>query len=322
MLQPLKQVYHPQKGGTSVTIGLTTSIACCYHVEQLFSTYVRSYGSESNEMEESRTWHDLLARSIDDPQEKQSEASASPEGIPVTLYNRVLHLLCTTSYEGRFWTTTTAVLNDALKRLDPARLGLQLSIQQCMAPAYGKAVRCLRGRLALGTPPWSELVEQKRFFGAESLVGFATSIGRQHTIMTINEKYRHQDHVPEHAMSAVASPVMYAGRVAGCLLVVSTQPGYFSRPALLDLIGNYAQLLVLAFHPEDFYDLERIELQPMPTFQVQRSYVSSLQQRILGLLKKARIDHCPLSYDVAEQEALWQVEEELLQLATPPYPEA
>jgi hypothetical protein len=268
-------------------------------------------------MEESRTWRDLLARIIDDPQEKQSEASASPESIPVTLYNRVLHLLCTTSYERRFWTTSTAVLNDALKRVDPDRLGLQLSIQQCMAPAYGNTVRCLRARLALGTPPWSELGEQRSFFGAESLVGFATSIGRQYTIVTINGMPRLPDYLPEHAMSAVASPIMYAGRVAGCLLAVSTQPDYFSQPALLELIQSYAQLLVLAFHPEDFYELERIGLQPMPTFKVQQSYLSSFQQRILGLLKKAAIDNSPLSYDVAEQEALWQVEEEFLQLSMP-----
>jgi hypothetical protein len=268
-------------------------------------------------MEESQTWGDLLAR-MNDPQEKYRMTDASPESIPVTLYNRALHLLCTTSYERRFWTTSTAVLNDALKRLDPNRLGLQLSIQQCMAPAYGNTVRCLRARLALGTPPWSELVEQGRFFGAESLVGFATSIGRQYTIANINEMHQLQDHLPEYAMSAGASPIMYAGRVAGCLLVVSTQPGYFSQPALLELIQNYAQLLVLAFHPEDFYDLERVELQPMPSFQAQQSYLSSIQQRILRLLKKAAIDHSPLSYDVAEQEALWQIEEEFLQLSTPP----
>jgi len=273
-------------------------------------------------MEESRTWRDLLARIINNPQEKQNIADASPESIPVTLYNRVLHLLCTTSHERRFWTICTAVLHDALKRLDPDRLGLQLSIEQCLAPAYGNTVRCLRERLALGTPPWNELVEPRgRFFGVESLVGFVTSIGRQHTILNINEKYRLPDHLPEHAMSAVASPIMYVGRVAGCLLVVSTQPDYFCQPALLDLIQNYAQLLVLAFHPEDFYELERIELQPMPSFQVQQSYLSSIQQRILALLKKAVIDHCPLSYDVAEQLALWQVEEELLQHLTPPSPE-
>ena len=273
-------------------------------------------------MEESRIWRDPHPKMVDDPQEKYRMADASPESIPVTLYNRVLHLLCTTSYERRFWTTSTAVLNDALKRLDPDHLGLQLSIQQCMAPAYGTTVRCLRARLALGTPPWNELVEQKRFFGAESLAGFVTSIGRQYTIVAINEKQWLPDYLPEHAMSAVAFPIMYAGRVAGCLLVASTQPGYFSQPALLELIQNYAQLLVLAFHPEDFYDLERIELQPMPSFQVQQSYFTSLQQRILGLLKKAANDHSPLSYDVAEQEALWQVEEEFLQLSAPPSAEA
>jgi len=268
-------------------------------------------------MDESLIWGDLLAR-MDDSQKKHHIYDASAESIPATLYNRVLHLLCTTSYERRFWTTCTAVLYDALKRLDPESLGLQLSIQQCMAPAYGNAVRCLRGRLALGTPPWGGLVEQRRFLGAESLVGFATSIGRQYTIGNIDEMHQLQEHLPEHAMSAVASPIMYIGRVAGCLLVVSTQPGYFYQPALLDLIQSYAQLLVLAFHPEDFYELERLELQPMPSFQVQQSYLSSIQQRILGLLKKAATDHSPLSYDVAEQHALSQVEEELLELSTPP----
>jgi hypothetical protein len=268
-------------------------------------------------MDESQTWRDLPARFIDDPQEKPGEASVSFGGIPVTLYNRVLHLLCTTSYERRFWTASNAVLNDALKRLDPDRLGLQLSIQQCLAPACGNSVRCLRARLALGTPPWSELVEQKRFFGSESLVGFATSIGRQHALPTIDEKQCLPDYLPEHAMSAVASPIIYTDHVAGCLLVVSTQPGYFRQPALLDLIGKYAELLVLAFHPEDFYDLGRIALQPMPSFHVQQSHLSSLQQRILGLLKKAAAEHSPLGYDVAEQQALWQLEEEFLQLETP-----
>ena len=267
--------------------------------------YKRSYNNERIEMEESR-----------------SPASASPESISVTLYNRVLHLLCTTSYERRFWSICSAVLNDALKRLDPDRLGLQLSIEQCMAPAYGNTVRCLRERLAIGTPPWSEQVEQRgRFLGTESLVGFVTSIGRQYTIVNTNKEHRLPDQLPEHAMSAVATPIMYVGRVAGCLLVVSTRPGYFRKPALLDLIQHYALLLVLAFHPEDFYELGRIELQPMPSFQVQQSYFSSIQQRILALLKKAANDRRPLSYDIAEQHALWQLEEELLHLSTPPTPE-
>lgn len=253
---------------------------------------------------------------------EESRTHASPESIPVALYNRVLHLLCTTSYERRFWSICSAVLHDALKRLDPDRLGLQLSIEQCMAPAYGNTVRCLRERLALGTPPWSEQVEQRgRFFGAESLAGFVTSIGRQYTVVNIDKGHRPPDYLPEHAMSAVATPIMYIGRVVGCLLVVSTQPGYFRKPALLDLIQSYALLLVLAFHPEDFYELERIELQPMPSFQVQQSYFSSIQQRILALLKKAATDQRPLSYDVAEQHALWQLAEELLQLSTPPSPE-
>lgn len=328
-------------------------------------------------MEEPQTWRDLLARIIDNPQEKQriadalgvspttlvrwargntpprpqnlqrllkvvpqyremfppliakefdgfSTASASvpANSISVTFYAHVLDLYSTTPDEGRFWSICTAVLPEALKQLDPNRLGLQISVVQCMAPAYGNTIRCLRERLALGTPPWSELVEQRaRFFGAESLAGYVVSTGRPQVIANHNEEHWLPNHLPEHAISAAAAPILYAGRIAGCLLVASTRPDYFRLPALLDLIQNYAALLMLAFHPENFYEQERIALQVMPSFQVQQSYFSSIRQRILTLLKKATIEQRPISYDVAEQHALWQIEEELAQLPTRPSPE-
>lgn len=248
-------------------------------------------------------------------------ADASQKNIPVTLYNDVLHLLCTVPEERRLWSICTAVLHDACKRLDPDRLGFQLSVVQCIAPAYGNTVRCLRERLALGTSPWSEQVEQgERLFGAESLAGYVTTASRQQTIENASKEQSLSNYLPEHAKSAVASSIIYVGRVAGCLLAVSTRPDYFCQTALLDLIQNYAQLLTLAFRPEDFYELERIELQLVPSFQVQQSYISSLQQRILVLLKKAVLDQRPISYDVAEQHAMWQIAEELLQFSTPAAP--
>ena len=115
--------------------------------------------------------------------------------------------------------------------------------------------------------------------------------------------------------------VWYGSRMAGCLLVVSTQPDYFRQPALLDLTQNYRQLLMLAFRPEEFYKLECISLQVMPSFQLQQSYFSSFQQRLNALLHKAATDQRPIGYMVAEQQTLWQLEEELLQLAASPSPE-
>jgi len=244
--------------------------------------------------------------------------AAPVNSIPVTFYAHILDLFSTTSDEQRFWSICSTVLPEALKQLDPDRLGLQISIIQCMAPRYGNTIRCLREYMVQGTPPWGGKMElQARFFGAESLAGYVVSTGHAQIIANLNEELRLPSHLPEHAVSAVAVPILYAGRVAGCLLVASTQPYYFSSPSLLELIQNYAALLMLAFHPEDFYERERIALQIMPSFQVQKSYLSTFQQRITALLKRATADKHSMSYNEAEQHAWWQIEEELSQHQLP-----
>jgi len=245
-----------------------------------------------------------------------SEFTPAPvKSIPVTFYSYVLNLSSTIAPEQRFWSICNTVLHEALNQLDPGRLGLQLSIIQCHAPSYGHTIRCLRERLGLGTPPWEEQMEpQTRFLGAESLAGYVVSINRPQVIANLNEKHEFPNHLPEHALSAAAAPILYASRSAGCLLVASTKPDYFSSPALLELIQEYASLLTLAFRPEDFYERERIALQIMPSFEVQQSYFASFRQRIITLLKKAASDRQSMSYHEAERQVWWQIEEELLQL--------
>jgi|SRR5947209_4484723 len=245
-----------------------------------------------------------------------AEFSPAPvKSIPVTFYSYVLNLSSTVSPEQRFWSICNAVLHEALSQLDPGHLGLQLSVIQCHTPSYGHSIRCLRERLELGTPPWEEQMEHRtRFLGAESLAGYVVSVNRPQVIANLNEQHELPNHLPEHALSAAAAPILYASRSAGCLLVTSAQPGYFSSPALLELIQEYASLLTLAFRPEDFYDRERIALQVMPSFEVQQSYLSTFRQRIVTLLRKAAGDRQPMSYNEAEQQVWWQIEEELLQL--------
>ena len=269
-------------------------------------------------MEESGIWRDPPPRSIEVPQAFEGSShtppALSPASIPVALYNKVLHFLCTMPEERRFWSICAAILHDACKRLDPNRIGLQLSVVQCMAPANGNTVRYLRERVALGTPPWSEQLEQRgELFGAQSLVGYVTATDCQVITSNVNKEHWLPNHLPEYAMSAVASSIMYVDRVAGCLLAVSSELDFFYQSALLDLIQNYAQLLTLAFRPEDFYKREHIDLQILPSLQTQQSYISTLPQRILALLKKAVLEQCSISYDVAEQRAMWQIAEELLQ---------
>jgi hypothetical protein len=105
--------------------------------------------------------------------------------------------------------------------------------------------------------------------------------------------------------------------VAGCLLLSSTQPEYFLPQARRVLIQSYANLLALAFEPEEFYPFDRIELALIPPLEVQRSYLAGVRQRTLSLLQASAHTEHPLSVLEAEQQAWQQVEVLLLhQLST------
>lgn len=246
----------------------------------------------------------------------------SPNEIPVTFYAHILDLSTTTPDELRFWSLCPAILYEARGQLDPDRLGLEISVIQCMAPLPGNPVRCLHERVGLGTPPWREQLESKaELLGGESLAGYAVSSCHLQVIANLSREQRLPTNLPEHVASAAAAPIRNASRIAGCLLAASTQPDYFRSPARCDLIQSYAALLMLAFHPQDFYEQERIALQVMPSFQAQQPYLSTIQQRIMAMLKKAFIDQQPISYSEAEQRVWWQIEEEFLRLQPPPSPQ-
>lgn len=239
----------------------------------------------------------------------------SLNAIPTTFYNHVLDLYTISPDTQRFWSICSAVLHEAHRHLASSGVGLDISVVRCLTPYQGTIVRCLREYIGLGTSPWKEQVElRRRFFGAESLAGYVVEFCRPAVIANLSEEQRFPHQLPEQACSAAAVPVLHANRIAGCLLVASTRPDYFRSPALLDLLSNYTTLLALAFDPEDFYELQSIQLGMMPSIQVQDSYLATMQQRISSALKKAVADQHPISYLQAEQRVWWQMAEELLQL--------
>ncbi len=187
---------------------------------------------------------------------------------------------------------------------------------RCMPPSdHDKKIHSLREYVALGTPPWqTDLEEGNLFLGAESLAGYAVS--SCHTAVIQN---MHQDHsfLPaqkeENERSAAAFPMMLASRIAGCLLVSSTQPHYFHRPRLT-ILKHYTNLLVLAFQAEDFYDPATIELNMMPGQHIQQSYFATFRQRVADVLAQAKARQQPLTSQQAEQLVRQHLEEELLQI--------
>ena len=249
-------------------------------------------------------------------------ADVSQHAIPVPFYSHILDLY-TTSPDGlRLWSICTAILQEAGKQLASSHVGLDISVVRCLAPPQGSIIHCLQEYVGLNAFPGGTQVERRqRFFGAESLAGYAVATCHSAQIADLNTDQLLPHQLPEQARSAAAFPLLHATRIAGCLLVWSTEPDYFHSLALLDLFRSYAALFALAFDPEDFYESHSIVLGIMPSLQIQQSYFVTNLDRIKSLLARAAAGRGSMSYLRAEQRALWQIGEELLQLSSRLAPE-
>lgn len=238
-----------------------------------------------------------------------TESEDAAQEIPSVFYARVLNAHCNLPHVLHFSSVCDVILQQMLKQLDPHRVGMEATVVQCMPPSRNNKIRSLREGLGRGTPPWSRELEQKTLFlGAESLAGYVVSSGRH---LAIPNRQRGQNLFPaqwvEWEVSAMAYPIMMSDQIAGCLLVSSTQPDYFLSQARQKLVQHYTELLLVAFGPADFYNLQSIELGRMPSYEVQRPYLAKFRQRVANVMVQKRID-------VVQAELLvWQqIEEELL----------
>jgi transcriptional regulator with XRE-family HTH domain len=235
--------------------------------------------------------------------------------IPSEFYFRVLRTRATIPKILCFSSLCDLILQQALEQLDPQRLGLAIIVVRCMPPSREGKIRSLRESVGRGTPPWEgKLDQQAILLGAESLAGHAVTLGRPVFNQNLSES---QNLSPGYhglwEVSSTAAPIMLEGDVAGCLLVSSTQPDYF-LPSRQTLVESYADLVALAFEPEDFYDVRHIELGLVPYQEVQRSYLSGFRQRLNEIMIDAARSHQPLTIFQAEQLVWQQFEEELLRL--------
>lgn len=153
------------------------------------------------------------------------------------------------------------------------------------------------------------------YLGIESLAGYALSNTR---LLTIQDRYERQTLVLARWLdweeSAVVCPIMRDGRFAGCLIVSSTQPRYFA-PYREALVQNYAELMVLAFEPEEFYEPQDIQLGIMPDFGVQEECFNTIRQRVSRAMEKGSTRQPPMTITEAEQLVWQELEEEFIRLA-------
>jgi hypothetical protein len=241
---------------------------------------------------------------------------AVPGEIEYKFLLEVLETRSKTTELHRFWTISHLVLQHALRQLDPERLGMAIWVVRCMRPSPGYPIRSLLERVGKGTPPWeSDLEQNAMFLGAESLAGYVVSTCRPASIQNLaTDTWFIPAHRTEHEASATATPLLYANRVAGCLLISSTQTNYFLSQARLSLVHAYGHLLALAFEPQEFYSPESISLCVMPSPDVQRASLVTFRHRVQTILKESYHSAQSLTSEQGEQMVWHQLEEELINL--------
>ena len=96
---------------------------------------------------------------------------------------------------------------------------------------------------------------------------------------------------------------MRAGRIAGVLIISSTQAHFFADLLACQAVIEYAQLLSLAFHEKDFHPFSLLNLRPMPDLNWQRMEISrSYVNRIVTYARKM---------DISRQEAEFHVRRDM-----------
>lgn len=242
--------------------------------------------------------------------------------IPSEFYNRIFVARSSTAEHLRFWSICNLILQQALAQLDPDRLGMAIWVVRCMPPSGPfQQVRSLREAYGQGTPPWEGNLEQKAMFlGAESLAGNVVTLCRPGIIQNLDEEH---NLIPatrvENEKSAAVYPILYAGKIAGVLMVSSTQYNYFLSQARTTLVSHYANLMALAFEPEDFYAAEQISLSIMPPQDEQKRHFAKFRQLVASTMIGAASRNQPLNNIQADQIVWQKLEEELLHISAQNY---
>jgi hypothetical protein len=250
----------------------------------------------------SDAFEDFPELSLDEPSQQE---------IPAKFYTQIFRTRGTISPSQRFWSIANMVITQALGHLDAENLGMAITVVKCMVSSrHVPRVYSLRQTVGVSTPPWpGNLEQQALFLGVESLAGHVVSACHSSEVRNYHEEREAlPGHQFEREQSAIAHPILYAGRVAGCLLFSSTEPHYFMPQARQNLVADYAHLISLAFTPEDFLDPSLIELRIMPPHREQKPYFQNFSRRLADA-RLTLYDH----RDVDAEHYVWEeLESEIL----------
>ncbi len=234
--------------------------------------------------------------------------------IPSELYAQVLKLYAKTPPALARQNLYNLIFDRAIGHLDPDGLGMSITLACCVPPRDGRLVRSLRQTDGIGTPPFDRDQGRKTIFlGSESVAGTAVTTYRCSSIESREEVSFTPVHWTEYENSAIAFPILRQARVAGALIASSTRARYFTsvHRSLLEL---YANLVVLMFSPDEFYDPNDIKLGVMPALTIQNPYFAEFEHRMSTKLKNASRDSGHMTMQHAHR-CVWQdIADELLHI--------
>lgn len=204
------------------------------------------------------------------------------------IYQAVLELLATVvDEETRGWQIILTIFEYALVQMDAARHGIAITYASLM-PAHSGGIHSLYEVAMRGTEPWPFSFDGQAYLGSTTLAGTAAIEQRMLVWDSLDETARWQVEVDEFEKSACACPVTRGGRIAGVLIISSSQPGFFTNDVTCQAVVEYAHLLALAFSDDAFQSYSRLHLMPMPSLKMQREEIrQTLMYRIMSLARTA-----------------------------------
>jgi hypothetical protein len=234
--------------------------------------------------------------------------------ISSTFYSHILEANVVTPEPLRFMTLCQLILLEIVGHLDADRNGIYVALLRCTPPVSGQPVRTLSQYLALGTSPWSNLLQfQHYFLGAESLAGRAVLTLRPHVLQELvsPEEWKLLSvYQYECTASAAVVPIQRQGQSAGCFLVLSTQPDFFTEHALT-ILRRYCELTAIAMRDDEWYAPKQFALHAMPSASTQQPYLDCFFDRV-SMLCKNQADGSFTSSLQAERAVYQQIEAELV----------
>ncbi|HLI08070.1 MAG TPA: hypothetical protein VKV40_15995 [Ktedonobacteraceae bacterium] len=216
-------------------------------------------------------------------------AISNIQEIQKDLYRKVIELLSITGETEVRWKIMQTIFEAAITQLDSERHGLSVTFARLM-PERENSIHSLYEVMTSGTPPWLPTAESHVYLGSTSLAGMAAMSRHTQSWNILDDDERAQVDVDIYEQSACAHPVTRGSKIAGVLVISSTQPTFFDDALARQSVVEYAQLLGLAFRDDEFKSFTSLNLMPFPTVRWQRAEINrSYINRIITCARQRKL---------------------------------